>query len=292
MNLDHLRYFLTLSDELHYTRAARELCITQPSLSHAIAQLERELEVQLIRREGRSIALTEAGRIFRDDLRRSLAILDDGVRAMDEIARGGGLVRLGFLRTLGTHFVPGLCANFLKHEQGKNVDFTFDSGITGELLDGLHKDKYDVAFTSPTDDARISFTPVSEQNLVLIVPSEHPLSNRHSIDLVETLEYPYVMFHPDSGLRLVIDGMFAKIDAAPRIAYEVMEDQVIAGLVASGFGIAVVPYMDILLRLDLRILQIANPVWERKFYMATIRERPLPPAAEHFVDFVRETSAV
>lgn len=290
MNLDHLRYFLTLSDELHYTRAAQKLCITQPSLSHAIAQLERELEVQLIRREGRAMTLTEAGRIFREDVKRSLSILDDGVRSMDEIARGGGLVRLGFLRTLGTHFIPELCAKFRRHEQGSSVDFSFDSGITGELLDGLHNDKYDVVFTSPTDDPRVCFTPVSEQNLVLIVPSEHELAGRHSIDLIETADYPYVMFHPESGLRLVIDGMFEKIGASPKIAYEVMEDQVIAGLVAQGFGIAVVPYMDILLRLNLRIIQIAEPAWERKFYMATVRDRLLPPAAEHFVAFARESA--
>lgn len=292
MNLDHLRYFVTLSKELHYTRAAEILCITQPSLSHAMAQLERELGVSLFRREGRGIVLTQAGQIFREDVKRSLAVLDDGIRSMDEIARGGGKVRLGFLRTLGTHFVPETCAKFLKSEPGENVEFSFDSGITGGLLDGLHNDVYDVVFSSPIDDARIEFTPVSQQNLVLIVPADHPLATRHSIDLLDTLEYPYVLFSEESGLRYVLNGMFDKIGAKPKVALEVMEDQVVAGLVAQGFGIAVVPYMDILLRLNVRIIQIANPVWERKFYMSVIKDRILPPAAQHFVDYVRKNHSL
>jgi DNA-binding transcriptional LysR family regulator len=97
--------------------------------------------------------------------------------------------------------------------------------------------------------------------LVLIVPKEHPLADRHTINLTETLSYPQIFFEKRSGIRAVVDQMFAAIEAEPDIAYETEEDQVIAGLVAQGFGIAIVPYMDLLLKLDLKILQISSPAW-------------------------------
>ena len=84
--------------------------------------------------------------------------------------------------------------------------------------------------------------------------------------------------------------MFKKLGAAPAPAYEVTEDQVIVGLVAQGLGIAVVPYMELLLRLNVRILQISTPVWERIFYMATLKNRSLPPADRNFTDYVWRTT--
>ena len=104
---------------------------------------------------------------------------------------------------------------------------------------------------------------------MLVVPRNHPLARQHTVDLAETLPYPQVYFAKGSGLRMVIDELFRQIGGTPNIAYETEEDQVIAGLVAHGFGIAVVPYMEMLLRLDVKILQIVRPVWERNFYMVT-----------------------
>ena len=170
------------------------------------------------------------------------------------------------------------------------MDFRFDSDITGVLLDGLRRGDYDVVFCSSTGDEDVDFTPVSQQDLVLIVPGGHLLAKHHTVDLADTLDYPYIFFGPGSGLRHVMDGMFKKLGAAPPPAYEVTEDQVITRLVAQGFGIAVVPYMELLLRLNVRILQISNPVWERIFYMATLKNRSLPPAARNFTDYVRRTT--
>lgn len=75
-----------------------------------------------------------------------------------------------------------------------------------------------------------------------------PLSSQHSIDLSETAPYPQIFFDESSGIRPVVDQMFEQIGIKPHITYETEEDQVIAGSVAQGFGIAVVPYMDLLLK--------------------------------------------
>jgi DNA-binding transcriptional LysR family regulator len=128
--------------------------------------------------------------------------------------------------------------------------------------------------------------PVGNQDLVLIVPRSHPLANRHTIDLQESLLYPYIYFSSGSGLRDVVDRLFHQIGEKPHIAYETEEDQVVAGLVAQGFGIAVVPYMDLLLQLDVKILQISHPAGERNFYMVSDDHTFHSPVVRQFRQFI------
>ena len=124
MNLYHLRYFVELAHTRHYTRAAERLCITQPSLSHAIAQLERELGVPLFEKSGRNTELTRFGEQFLGCAERTLSTLDEGVEELGRVARGEGLVRLGLLRTLGVDYVPEVVSRFLAANPGKKIHFT------------------------------------------------------------------------------------------------------------------------------------------------------------------------
>ena len=156
MNLFHLRYFVKLAHTRHYTRAAEELCITQPSLSHAINQLENELGLPLFERQGRNTTLTRFGEQFLKTAEAALEELDSGVEELKREARGEGLIRLGFLRTLGTEFVPKLARRYLDRNPGKDIRFTFatGNGLTGDLLKGLEERKYDLVFASkPPDNA-------------------------------------------------------------------------------------------------------------------------------------------
>ena len=270
MNLSHLRYFVELAHVQHYTRTAERLCITQPSLSHAISQLEGELGVPLFEKNGRSISLTQYGEQFLACAQETLSILDEGVESLQRVSRGEGLIRLGLLRTLGVDYVPKLAARFLAENPGKDIRFTFHTGVTSHLLDELAEKKVDLVFSSkPPVEMGLTAIAVEQQDLVLIVPKNHPLAKNHSVDLTETLPYPQVYFSEGSGMRSVVEELFSKIDGKPVIAYETEEDQVVAGLVAAGFGIAVVPYMDMLLRLDVKIIQIAHPLWERSFFRSS-----------------------
>jgi DNA-binding transcriptional LysR family regulator len=293
LNLFHLRYFVQLAHTRHYTQAARELCITQPSLSHAIAQLELELGVPLFEKQGRNTELTRFGEEFLASVEDSLSILDASVESLQRSARGEGLIRLGLLRILGVELIPKLAAAFLADNPGKDIRFTFHTGVTQHLLDGLQSRRFDLIFCSrPPAELGLTAIPVGNQDLVLIVPRNHPLANRHTIDLRESLIYPYIYFSTGSGLRYVVDRLFDQIGEKPHIAYETEEDQVVAGLVAQGFGIAVVPYMDLLLQLDVKILQISHPTWERNFYMVSDDRTFLSPVVRQFRQFVLDGSSL
>ena len=140
----------------------------------------------------------------------------------------------------------------------------------------------------PTSDERFLCTPVWRQDLVVIVPKGHPLAGRGTVALRETLPYPQIVFAEGTGLRRVIRQMFREIGGQPVIAYEVQEDQVVAGLVAHGFGIAVVPAMEMLHRLDVEILTIAEPRKDWNFYLISNRQGYQPPAVFRFRRYVEQ----
>ena len=289
MNLFYLRYFVTLARVKHYTRAAEQLCITQPSLSHAISQLENELGVPLFEKSGRNTTLTRFGEEFLVCAEHTLSTLDAGVSSIRKSARGEGLIRLGFLRTLGVEFIPQLAAGFLKKNAELDIHFTFHTGVTQHLLEGLAARKYDLIFCSePLEKENLTVIPIQKQDLVLITPKDHPLASRNDIDLEETLLYPHIFFDKSSGIRNVVDRMFSQIGRQPEIAYETEEDQVIAGLVAQKFGIALVPYMDLLLKLDVKILSIRSPSCERAIFMINDNRVYMPPAVKRFREYVAD----
>ncbi|MBF2515360.1 LysR family transcriptional regulator [Listeria marthii] len=289
MNLHHLRYFVTLAHMEHYTKAAEKLLITQPSLSHAISSLEQELGIALFEKEGRNIGLSKAGKVFLDYVEESLDMLDTGVATTKKAANGEGQIDLAFLQTLGTSLVPKLVQEFLQTEPEKNIDFVFHTGVSIDIIQGLKEKKFDIGICSKLENERnIHFTPIAKQELVLIVPKSHPLAEKDWIDLSETVDYPHIAFSKKSGLRPIIDELFRKIGADYKIAYEIEVDQVIAGMVAQNFGIAVVPNMPILNYIDVKVLPIRSPSWERSFYLAVVKNQTLTPAAEKFNQFMLE----
>lgn len=293
MNLYHLRYFVTLAHLEHYTKAAELLSITQPSLSHAIAALESEVGVKLFEKSGRNVALTKYGQTFLKDVEQSLNLLDASVETMQLTGTGEGIIDVALLRTLSTDFVPRLARQFLDQNSDKKIDFRFhnSTGLTPDLIQGLKDRRYDIAFCSRMkEEPMIEFVPVAKQNLVVIVPPNHPLAVYDSIDLSMSLAYPQVGFSRHSGLRPIIDQLFEDIGTFPDYAYCITEDEAIAGLVSQGFGIAIVPDMTILRSMNVKILRLENISRERIFYMATLKNVYHAPIIDIFRQYVRKSS--
>ena len=128
-----------------------------------------------------------------------------------------------------------------------SIHFSFGQGTTKKIVEELKDGKYDLAFSSYVEgEDELEFIPVGQEELVLITPKDHPLAQKEEIDLLDTIEYDYVYFTKNSGLRPVIDSCFSRIKRQPTIAYEGEEDSSVAGLVAAGFGIAIVPKIPLL----------------------------------------------
>ena len=283
MNLYHLRYFSTLAHIEHYTKAADILAITQPSLSYAISTLEEELGVKLFEKNGRNVTLTKYGKVFLKDVEEILNRLDSSVNNLKLAGKGEGCIDVAFLRTLGIDFVPKIMRGFLETNPTKKIDFNLycDKVLTADILNGLKEKKYDLGFCSKIDnEPLIEFTPVARQELVVIVPPDHPLAAQDEVRLEETIPYKQIIFKKRSGLRQIVDGLFKCIGQSPDVSYEIDEDQVAAGFVSNGFGICVAPDIPILQSLNVKILPLVSPSWQRNFYH--------PPVVEAFKKYVIE----
>ena len=166
------------------------LSITQPSLSHAIAQLEQELGTRLFEKKGRNIVLTRYGKIFLPYVEDALKILDDGVQRTRELnGSKEGMINLAYIYTMGSDFAPRIVRKFIDTFPDYKIDFHFTVGTTGEILDGLKSDQYDIVFSSFQDgEPDIDFKKIGRQKLVVAVPQDHPLAIKDSVDLRDTID--------------------------------------------------------------------------------------------------------
>lgn len=143
-----------------------------------------------------------------------------------------------------------------------------------------------MAFVShPGDDTVFENVAFARSPFVVVTPPNHPLAQKSSVTLRETLPYPFVYFSKRGGLRRPIDALFQKIGATPKIAYETEEDTVVAGMAAAGFGIAIVPDHPVLRCMDLKIIPLTDPDPGRTAYLCRKRGALQPAAAQRFFAF-------
>lgn len=294
MNLNQLKYFVTLAHLEHYTKAAEELEITQPSLSHAMSLLEQELGTKLFQKQGRNVGLTKYGKFFLEYAKESLRILELGISKTQEMTgQTRGVIDLAFIYTLGSEFVPELVGDFLRLHEELNVQFKFTVGNTIEIVRGLKEEKHDVAFCSMVEkESTIEFIPVGIEKLVVVVPKGHHLSGRGQVDLEEAAVYPQVYYTKDSGLRPTIDKLFEMAKIKPKIACEIEEDGAMAGLVAQNFGISIMPDIPILRNLSVEVLELRSPQLKRQIYMAVSKENYQTPMVKKFIEYVKKVYRV
>lgn len=195
MNLSQLYCFAKLSEMQHYANAAKELYITQPSLSHAIKSLEAELGAPLFEREGRRMKLTPLGRAFAEHVKRGLREIDKGVALAQEYnGKLSGTVNIGAIYTVQGDYLPMLLRDY--HAQyGQTVKFNLFQGFSTPLVEALERDEYDVAFTAKVPNKPdLCFEHVVSHQLVAFVAPSNPIAHLKSVslgDLRGRLVYTY-----------------------------------------------------------------------------------------------------
>ena len=245
MELRHLRYFVAVAEELHFTRAALRLNIAQPPLSQQIRALEQELGVQLFARTRRSVALTDAGHALLERSRAMLAAAQALPQELQRVARGEvGLLRIGFSSTLPlTKVLRDVVADHRRSHPDVALNLRemhsrlqFDSLLRGELDVGL------VRYNEGTPEG-IRLQLLRSDPLRLVVPSGHRFARRKSVAIAECRDEAFIGFPGDAGTGTgpLLKRLAAQAGFEPRIAQEAREATTQIGLVAAGLGIAVLP---------------------------------------------------
>ncbi len=246
MELRHLRYFVAVAEELHFTRAAERLHIGQPPLSQQIQALEAEVGAQLLERSKRWVRLTEAGRLFLADARRILALSEQAVTTAQRAQRGEvGELRIGF--TFSTPFTPLFATVITRYRQRfPAVTLTLHEMATLRQLEALDERTLDLGFVRPPEialPAGLELSNLRDDPLMLILPIGHPLAALSAVEFKDLAGAPFVMYPRNAGTGIYpqIMRLCKEAGFAPHIAQEAGEASTIIGLVAAGCGIAVLP---------------------------------------------------
>jgi DNA-binding transcriptional LysR family regulator len=245
MELRHLRYFLAVAEELNFTRAARRLHIAQPPLTQQIKALESELGVTLIDRSSYRIELTPAGRAFAAEVGRILGDVRNAVLVAKRAARAAvGQVRVGF--TESASFNPLVTSVFRSFRAAHpDVEVSLEERQSTELAMGLREGRIDAAFVRPplkTEDG-LTLHLLEEEDMVVAVPSGHPLAKRKEIELAE-LEKETFILYPRAvrpGLADAVVTACKNVGFTPRVEQYAPQLSATINLVAASLGISVVP---------------------------------------------------
>ena len=280
-----LEYFHAVARLQHVSRAARQLGISQPALSRALARLEAELSIPLFDRVGRSIRLTPYGELFQRRVGRALREIDDGRAELDELANPGhGTIGLGFLRTLGISFVPRLVREFSASFPDVHFSFIQNNDIALEEL--LTRGELDLILNStPLRGTAFDWQLIADQELVLIVPLSHHLARKRRVAMRDLADEPFVCFKPGNAFRRQTEELCRAAGFLPRIKFEADDSSSIPGFVASGFGIAIVP-VECADSAQVVTLRLTRPTARRKIGIARLKDRYHSASARALHDFV------
>jgi DNA-binding transcriptional LysR family regulator len=243
MELRHLRYFVTVAEELHYGRAAKRLSMTQPPLSQQIQQLEKEIGVQLFRRLGRNVELTEAGQVFLIEAQQTLAQTEQAVQNARRAALGEiGRLDVGLVVTAAYSVVPSILCEFRKRYP--NVTVVLHELTTHEQTQALQDEHLDVGFLRlPVFSETLEVETFFREPLVVALPSNHPLAARENISLEMLADEHFILSPP--RLRLAWHDQFMclcqQTGFIPQIVQQAVHIETILGLVAVEIGITVLP---------------------------------------------------
>lgn len=244
MELRHLRYFVCVAEEKNIGRAALRLHISQPPLTRQIQQLEGQLGVQLFRRTNRGVELTDAGRVLYEDARKILGMAERAAERSSKAAQGLlGRVDVAVFGSGIFGAIPRLLRQFRKAYP--EVSIFLHNMVKDEQIDALRHQRITLAFNRlmrPVDGL-VSETLLTEA-LYVAMPSDSALSGRTAVKLEELQEVPMVLY-PTGARPSFIDRvheMCRDSGFAPVVAQEVGDAVHAVALVATGYGVTLVPH--------------------------------------------------
>jgi DNA-binding transcriptional LysR family regulator len=278
VQLQQLRYFVTVAELRHFTRAAEQLGVSQPTLSKQIHTLESALGAPLFDRSRGGVVLTTAGETLLPLARQVVADADTARDAVQEVVGlRRGRVRLGATPSLCTSLVPLVLRDF--HARYPAIELHVDEGGSQDLVASLVGHGLDLALiVEPArgTDPALETVPVLRESLV--VASVAPLPPR--VALAELRDTPLVMFRTGYDLRDTTLEACRRAGFTPRYAVEGGEMDAVLAFVEAGLGVALVPSMALVNRPLLHAAPLVAPGVHRTIALAQRRESVLSHAAQ------------
>lgn len=239
VHLRHLRYFVAVAEELHFTRAAERLFVSQPTLSRQIHQLEAQLGTALFRRGHRNVVLTDAGHVLLPAARELVAVWDGAAARVREA--GTGRLRVGMSTALGRDLLRRVRAAFAALRP--SAELVVRQVGWDDVTAGLADRSVDAAFLwlPLPGPHRYSWLLVAEEPRLLLLSREHRLAGRDEVRFAELLDEPWLALPRDSGaLRDFWLATDQRGGQPPRVAAEIATTDETYEALVTGTGVCLV----------------------------------------------------
>ena len=297
MNLDYLITYLEVIKLGSFSEVAKKLAISQPAVSFQIQKLEHEIGIRLIDRSQRVITVTEAGKRFaafsKSVVEAQAKLQSDLDRLRDEVT--GNLV-ITASTIPGEFLLPSVLASFKSLHPAIGVEMNVSDSIC--VIAGIRNSDYDIGFCGIAPDGDdLECSKIAEDEIVLIVPAQHPFSEMKKISIADLEGEPFIFRELGSGTFKILDDYLKAagskgLDALQPIARFGTSTAVKEGIKA-GLGVSILSSraIDTELRTGmLKALKVKGPSLVRSFYLIRDKRRIASPPCQAMIDFLLATS--
>jgi DNA-binding transcriptional LysR family regulator len=291
---DHrLKSYCLVVEMKSFSRAALAKHMTQSAMSRLVKGIEDELGVKLLLREDKTVTPTPAGRIFYDHAKK---LLEGYTRLEQEISTAGsfarGLLRLGSSRTPASHLLAQALYDFSKNHPKLRIDLTI--ARTEAVLRGLREGRIDIGIVESLGiDEKYYAETLAEDEIVLIGPENHPLTDKKSVVLHDFMTQPFILPGGGSGTRALVDDFFKTQGIDMRqlnVRMTVGSPEFVVQMVQAGLGIAFASKWSVFSAVKegtVKLLPITGKKILRKFYLVTVDREPPSAASRTFKEFIK-----
>jgi DNA-binding transcriptional LysR family regulator len=284
VTLTQLAAFVCVIRRGSVTAAAEELFVTQPSVSAAIAALEREVGAKLLERDGRGLRPTPAGAAFAPYAQHVLGLLEEGERAAREAVSGErATLRISAVTSAGDHVVPPLIRAF--RDAHPELDLSLHIGNRREVFAGLLDHQADVAITGRVpDDDRLAGEAFAVNEIVLVTAPDDPLARRRWVAVEELGGRPWLLREPGSGSRAMAEEWLRLRGLVPDVL-TLGSNTAVREAARSGLGIGLVSRTSAALELRHGLLGTIRPrggLPQRQWFVVRSTVGPARPVADAF----------
>jgi LysR family transcriptional regulator, transcriptional activator of the cysJI operon len=245
MELRQLRTFVAVAELRHFARAASLCNLSQPAVSHQIAQLEEEFGTKLLNRAARRVSMTVAGEIFLEEARRILGAVDRAHERMHEVARGAvGRIRLGATPTPGLYVLPPLLAEFRAEHQ--SYDLHFEIGSLHAIAERVARNDLDMGIVAGAlPSSELQTRSLSQDDLIIVVPPSSALARARSLKPAQLASENWVLREEGSDTRRQLTTWWHRHHLAPARTMTFDNPDAVKRAVMAGLGIAMVSRLSV-----------------------------------------------
>ncbi|OFC69143.1 LysR family transcriptional regulator [Alteromonas confluentis] len=280
VNIKHLKAFLAVATELHFTRAAERVCLTQPALSTLIQQLEQEFGIQLVRRHTRQVELTPAGAEFKETAEKLVGDFEQAlydVKTYKSVKRGR--LDIAVLPSVCSSLMPKVLKQF--NVQYPDIKLNVMDCAGYEIIEALNEKRIDFGICYAQSDKEIEATTLIKDSMVVVCPAHHALATKSSVMWKHLANQAVIAMDKGTTIRTIIDSTALSLDMKLDIVLEPKQMTSALAYVQNEIGVAILPSSGVPDKLpdSLKAIALINPSVERNISILRRRGIALSPAA-------------